>query len=321
MEEINILTSCDSRLAEHIFTQLKNISDNLVPLYEVHFWLFHYRIEKADIDGLTSYADFLGIKFHEVFVSDHEDYKVLSKGTNDSFPIECYFYFLAHKYLPESMDRALYIDAGDVIFDGDINEYYFAPFEGNFLIASMAHSLQKALYTFDDLSRKEAELNIVHEYVNSGSLMLNLQLMRLWDINMKFYERIVDYLIALGYSYTADGIDTPIYYYFDQGLLAASHVGHIKFWDYAKYGYNGLRFPYNFKPKTFEFNRKRFNIPADGEMGLVYVPKIIHLCGIKPWTVSPEEYLKLLPISKKYLDMFWEAEREVSLWRKNLGRK
>jgi lipopolysaccharide biosynthesis glycosyltransferase len=196
MPEINIITSSDSGLVKHIFTQLKNISENLTAKYTVHFWLFHYRIEKADIAALKTYGAHLGIVFHEIYVSDYKDYEYLAKGGNKKFPVEGYFYFCAHKYLPENIERALYIDAGDIIFDGDIKEYYFAPFEGNFIITTLAFMSQKELYTLDDINIPQKAADITGEYINSGSIMLNLSLMRIWNIDLSFYRNVVDCILG-----------------------------------------------------------------------------------------------------------------------------
>ncbi|MDR0987634.1 MAG: hypothetical protein LBL98_08095 [Ruminococcus sp.] len=255
MKEINILTSTDNNLVPHLFTQLRNIADNLLPKYNVNFWLFHYRIPKADIEELTAYSEFLGIKFHEVFVYDFEDYKVLTKGTDDRYPYESYFYFCAHRYLPEHIERALYIDAGDIIFSGDIEEFYFAPFEGNFIIASIAVSKRQELYTFDDLSIEDWYIDIVHEYINSGSLVLNLQLMRIFNIDLRFYENVTNFMMSKSFILQTDNPDVQVYYYYDQGLIAAAFVGQIKFFEYEHFGFQPLHMPYNFRPLNIEMQK------------------------------------------------------------------
>jgi lipopolysaccharide biosynthesis glycosyltransferase len=314
VQAINIITSSDSVLVRHIFTQLKNIKDQLVSRYEVHFWLFHYRIEKQDIAALAAYSEHLGIVFHEIFVDDYNEYEILRKGADEQFPLECYFYFLAHKYLPEDIERALYIDAGDIIFDGDISEFYFATFEGNFVIASMAFSSSKKLYNFDDLYDTNSKIAIVSEYVNAGSLMLNLKLMRIYDIRMQFYCNVIDFLISGGMTFSTAYHKSSVYYSYDQGLLAAAFVGHLKFWGYEKYGYSSIFMPYNFRAFILEKNKEHFGIPDGAEVDLGYQPRIIHLLGNKPWNTDKAVYDTLLPISRKYLDMFWEAEREAGEW-------
>jgi lipopolysaccharide biosynthesis glycosyltransferase len=314
VQAINIITSSDSVLVRHIFTQLKNIKDHLVSRYEVHFWLFHCRIEKQDIAALAAYSEHLGVNFHEVFVFDDENYECLKKGADEKFPVECYFYFLAHKYLPEDIERALYIDAGDIIFDGDISEFYFATFEGNFVIASMAFSSRNKLYSFEDLTIPEIAGVVNSEYINSGVLVINLKFMRLCNIDLGFYKNINNYILKNCPAFISPFYKNPIYFTNDQGLFAAAFVGHIKFWEYEKYGYQELHMPYNFRPFVFEQSKAELGIPDGANLDLVYEPHIIHLLGNKPWNTDKAVYDTLLPISRKYLDMFWEAEREAGEW-------
>jgi lipopolysaccharide biosynthesis glycosyltransferase len=314
MEEINILTSCDNRLTKHIFTQLKNFSLNLLPKYEVHLWLFHYQISREDIDMLKRYADFLGISFHEVYVFDYEDYEILRKGGRDIYPVEGYLYLLAHKYLPENIDRAVYLDAGDIILDGDIGEFYFAPFDGNFIIATIGTSKQKELYNFDDLKNRDSAEDIVFENFNAGVLLLNLELMRVYNIDMSFYVNVMNRLLENGFSYYTEGYPEPIYYMDDQGLIAAAFVGRTKFWGYEEHGWQQLHKPYNFTPFTFEFNRERLNIPDNADLRFPYEPRIIHFWRCKPWGPDLEKYDSYLNITQKYFDIFLKAESAAQAW-------
>jgi lipopolysaccharide biosynthesis glycosyltransferase len=282
MQEVNIITSSDAGLVSHLFTQMKNISFYLGAKYDVHIWFFHYRVEKSDIEALTKYSDFLKIHFHEIYVDDYEKYDYFNKGADEKFPIEAYFYFLAHKYLPESVDRALMIDAGDIIFDGDIGEFYFEPFEDKFLITSMAFSNQREQFTAEDLKDPEKERIIVIEYINSGAMMLNLEKMRQEKISFEYYNKILDFLMQNHKPFKTQFYKDPIYYAYDQGLFAAAFVGKIKFWGYDEIGYNSFFMPYNFRPFVIETEKERLGIPERGYFDPGYKPYIIHLLGNKP---------------------------------------
>jgi lipopolysaccharide biosynthesis glycosyltransferase len=314
VKEINILTSTDNNYVKHLFTQLRSIADNLTKKYDVNFWLFHYRIPKADIEELTAYSEFLGIKFHEVYVDDYEKYEMLNKGADNQFPIEVYFYFCAHRYLPETIERALYIDAGDIIFDGDIEEFYFSPFEGNFMIASIAISKRNELYNFDDLFDADCYRDIVREYINSGSLVLNLTLMRIFHIDLRFYENVIDLILENGVVYITGPNGELFYYTYDQGLLAAAFVGRIKFFDYEHFRLEKLHMPYNFRLYLIEHCKNQIKYSEDGTFPLPYTPRIIHFMRDKPWKTTVDTYRTFLPITRKYYDMFWKAESEARSW-------
>jgi hypothetical protein len=235
------------------------------------------------------------------------------------FPTEAYFYFLAHKYLPESIDRVLAIDAGDIIIDGDIGEFYFAPFEGNYIITSMAFSRQNELYTKEDLKNPQKEISIITEYINSGAIMLNLEKMRQNEISFDYYNNIVDYIILNHKPFTSPFFPKPIYYTYDQGLFAASFVGEIKFWGYELFGYNALYMPYNFRPFVFETEKKRLGINERGAFDPGYKPYIIHLLGNKPWATDNAKFDTLLPISRKYINLFRQFEKAAKRDLEALG--
>lgn len=309
MKEIHIVSSSDNGLVPHIFTQLKNISVNFAGKHIVHYWLFHYRIDNKSIDALAAYADFLNIKFHEVFLENYKDYEVLQKGTDGKFPIEAYFYYEAHKHLPPNVDRALMIDAGDVIFDGNIDEFYFAPFEGNFIHTSMAFMSSECLFNWDYLKNPNAAKLIQGEYINSGVIMLNFELMRIFNIDLRFYENVADYLMENCEKFTTSFYPTPIYYSYDQGLFASAFVGKIKFFDYDKYGYVTIHMPYNFRPFVLDRLRDQLDLAKDGTIDLPYTPRIIHLLGDKPWNTDDEKLKTILPISRKYIKLFREYEK------------
>jgi lipopolysaccharide biosynthesis glycosyltransferase len=303
------MTSSNGRLAERIFPQLKSINTNLMPKYEIHFYLFHYRIDKAVIARLAAYAEFLNIRFEEIIVYDVSDYEKLCDIIETYWPPEAFFYFWAHKYLPETVDRLLMIDAGDVIFYGDIGEFYFAPFDDNFVISSMAVSTQLTLYTRKDLSNPYLGPYITNEYINSGSLVLNIAKMRECNVGFSFYKKIAEYVMAVVPEYSWSGNNKLMHCNGDQGLFAAAHLEKIKFWGYEEYGYEAFFMPYNFRPFVLEWNKKKLGIPDGANIDIGYEPHIIHLIGNKPWTTDKEKYDTLLPVSRIYIDMYRETER------------
>lgn len=103
---------------------------------EVHFYLFHSRIEKEKIALLEKFClSSKVIQFHEIVVPYADAYVQLAKR-GGGWCGEAYYSFCAHELLPEDVDRIMYLDAGDVIISGDITEYYETEFEGRSLIAT-----------------------------------------------------------------------------------------------------------------------------------------------------------------------------------------
>jgi hypothetical protein len=312
------MTSSDENLVKYAYTQLKSINLNLIPQYEIHFYFFHYRVSKAEIARLAAYSEFLKIHFHEIYVADFEDYQKLCDIIKTEWPPEAFFYFWAYKYLPETVDRLLMIDAGDVFFDGDIGEFYFAPFDDNFLIASMAFSTQLTTYKREDLGNPLIGPHITNEYINSGSMVLNIAAFRYADLCFPFYKKIAEYIMEVVPDYSRGEPNKFTKCHGDQGLFGAAFLEKIKFWGYEEYGYEWLYMPYNFRPYVLEFRKEHLGIPDGADIDLGYVPHIIHLLGNKPWTTDKAKYDTLLPVSRKYLDMYWETERAAEEDLKNL---
>jgi hypothetical protein len=77
--------------------------------------------------------------------------------------------------------------------------------------------------------------------------------------------------------------------------------------------------PYNFRAFVFEFSKKNLKIPDGANINPGYEPHIIHLIGNKPWSTEKSLYETLLPVSRKYLDMFWETERAAKEELQTLG--
>jgi lipopolysaccharide biosynthesis glycosyltransferase len=172
-------------------------------------------------------------------------------------------------YLPDDVDRILYIDTGDVIIDGDISPYYFDDFEGNSIIATPLGfkinpvSKEKELYTADDvLTVSNGSL------FNSGSYVLNVEKFRKEGYTVNDYQ----YLIGILKENTKTG---NVLYFGDQGFLASSFVGDVKFYGYPQYK-DPSYMPYNFRTSYWGLFKEN---PG-------YKPVIIHYALMsKPWVV------------------------------------
>lgn len=92
--------------------------------------------------------------------------------TTSRYPREMYYRIFAARYLPESLERVLYLDP-DVIVNGRIDSLYAMPME-NQLFAAASH--------VTGLMQKVNELRLSMDedspYINSGVLLMNLALLR-----------------------------------------------------------------------------------------------------------------------------------------------
>lgn len=270
------MTSCDNNIAKYILPQLASIEKNCKN-YDVHFFLFHNRISPENINMIKVFIkQCTHITFHEVKIQDIAHYENIAE-CGGQWPFEAYFTIRVQDHIPEDVDRILYIDAGDVIFAGDIAPYYFDDFEGKSILATAIAfkenriSGKNEIYTIDDANSLGGR-----SLFNSGSYVINVEKFRTNGYTM------YDYLcLALKLCERAKEKSEPELPYFgDQGLLSTVFAGDIKY-----FGYPQIRdlsyMPYNFRSSYWGLYRSH----------LSYTPVILHYAIIaKPWIMrfSPD---------------------------------
>lgn len=290
----NIMTSCDDALVPYVAIGLTAMAQNLKKA-GIDFYFLHSRVSSKNISMLKDLCGELGnekVCFHEIFVPHAELYSELAKYGN-GWAGEAYYSLCAHLLLPESIDRVLYLDAGDTLVIGDIEPYYHCDFQGKSLVVTGGRYklLEGKLELFDtaDLGDWEEGLpGILRGIFNSGSYMMNLDKMR------KDERTLADYQYLCGKLRELLGKDNHMIYWGDQGLLSAAFVGDVRY-----YGFPQIRnlwyMPYNFCLWYFDQMTKQPD----------YSPAILHFAGtaFKPWNGT-------YPI---FLDKFQNRDRIRSM--------
>lgn len=270
--QINIMTSSDERLMPKIKVQLEAISHNL-PKKEINFYLFHDGKLYEAIDLLHRFSKhFSNINFFDIAVRQADLYDRLSvMGGGQIWGGAAYYSLCAYQYLPLSMDRILYLDAGDTLVIHPIDEFYFADFHGRSLLAvagCFKRLNQKiTLFEKDDLFNSIHVARVLRGLFNSGSYLINLEKFRVAGLTI---EECLQYAEALC---VLVGKEHEVYWG-DQGFLSALFVGDIQFYKYPEIK-NIWYMPYNFCMWYFD----RMVQKAD------YTPCILHYAGtpFKPW--------------------------------------
>ncbi len=302
IKHYNIMTSCDGNLIDYVSIQLytmwKNLKDSIID-----FYLFHRGIDENNIKILETLCNhFQNITFHSVIVTDPEKYDMIASH-GGGWAGEAYFPLCAHQLLPDTINRILYIDAGDVIIYDDISPYYRCDFEDNAIIATSIRYKEKdgQLVTFQEsdlYDRTQGFPSICRGLFNSGSYVLNLKKMRDAKLDLNDYVSFSQQLCELsGQS------DTSHIYWGDQGFLSAAFVGDIKIYNYPAIR-NLWHMPYNFCLWYYD----RVNVMPD------YDPAIIHFAGtIKPWKMKYPVTLKHFSYSAE-LHLFKELKIGQAEW-------
>lgn len=265
------MTSCDENIVKYILPQLVSIDKNLSN-YDVHFYLVHSRISYQNVQMIKKFARTQkNITFHEIKVTKNLSfYESLVENGGGQWPQEAYFALRAQDYLPEDVDRILYIDAGDVIINGDIAPYYFDDFEGKSIIATPVNFKKNPLTNEKELYTNEDILTVArHSLFNSGSYVINVEKLR----NDDSYT-VSDY-IYLSALLSKNAKPGEMAYFGDQGFLAAAFVGDVKFFGYPQHK-DISYMPYNFRTSYWGMFK--------GEP--TYQPVVLHYAIIsKPWVV------------------------------------
>ena len=113
---------------------------------EFDIYILNRDLNKKQIEEIKKRLD--TEKFHI------NDIKIKEEEINDlpvyeqRYPSEIYFRIFAAKYLPNDIDRVLYLDA-DTLVINKLNELYYMDFEGNYLIATT--HIKKVLHKFNEI--------------------------------------------------------------------------------------------------------------------------------------------------------------------------
>lgn len=92
---------------------------------------------------------------------------------SDRYPTEMYHRLFAARYLPQQLERILYLDP-DLVVLHSLRSLYQIDFDGK-LFAAASHIESR---TFRELNRRRLHLSEHAKYLNSGVMMMNLALLR-----------------------------------------------------------------------------------------------------------------------------------------------
>ena len=103
---------------------------------------------------------------------------------SDRYPTEMYYRLFAARYLPQQLERILYLDP-DLVVLHSLRSLYQIDFDGK-LFAAASHIKSR---TFRELNRRRLHLSEHAKYLNSGVMMMNLALLR-----KESPQTIIDYI-------------------------------------------------------------------------------------------------------------------------------
>ena len=247
---MNILVTVDSNYIKPLKVMLKSLFLNNQEESFV-IYLMHSSLNADELDDLRRYIENQGNLLKVIYIDDNyfKDAPTLLHYTK-----EMYYRLLAFKFLPQELDRILYLDP-DIVVINSIGELYDTDIEG-YLYAASYH---------DKIALKEVNkvrLNVydIDAYYNSGVLLMNLTLQRQFIDEKIIYEYVEKNRTKLLMP--------------DQDIMNALYSKQIKSLDEKLYNYD-VRY-YNY-----------YKIKNGGVCDMDYIFRntvILHFCGKKkPW--------------------------------------
>lgn len=263
---MNILTAINKKYLPYFAALIRSFADNNPGEHTVYI-----ATKEVTKEDLNAYGELLpkNVTFCPVGFCDD----ILEGApTEKRWPKEIYYRIFAAGYLPESVDRVLYLDS-DIIVKGDISEFYNTDFEDNFFVATTnVHSRFLKWFVRVKNGAKKGTV-----YVNTGVLLMNLDKLR----REQNHDEVIEYIKRRGFFLTLP----------DQDVISTLYGHKVKLADGYVYNLN--------ERKIRGWNRRH---SGEEKMDLARVEKhakIIHYLGRnKPWN---EKYRGIL---KPYYDKY-----------------
>lgn len=253
---MNILVAVNQDYLEQLKVLLYSISKN--NKCKLHVFLMSSRLESTQIQNLKEFVQNQCRGILQTISVDKDflkDAKVLSH-----FSTEMYYRIFASLFLPEDMDRILWLDA-DIVVNGSLEEFYHSDFQGKSMIACTHREKDEKIQTATLDARKRLGLKEKTEYFNSGVILFNLK-----KIRHNFCEEDVLKLIRK-YS--------EVLLYPDQDILNILYEGDTLYADKSVYNY-----------------QIHFDWECSGEQDFIERKvRILHYVGpMKPWIYKSSHF-------------------------------
>lgn len=257
-QKINILVTLDENYVPYMNIMLKSLFESNNDCY-FNVYLLHSSIPDNAVNTTKEIMGNNG----ELHMVKAVDIGLDEAPTTARYPQEIYYRIFAAKYLPDTIDKILYLDP-DLIVNGSLKELYNINLE-NYYFAAASHT--------GPLLRKFNEIRLDMDddapYINSGVMLMNLKRLREEQNYNDVFEFIEKRKMLLMLP--------------DQDIISALYGSKILALD---------SFKYNMTERLY-----RLHAPFEKDLDLDWVRKnsiIIHYCGKnKPWK---DNYLGLLNV-------------------------
>ena len=178
-EKINILVTLDENYIPYLNVMLSSLlHSNPETCFDVY--LLHSSISEGSLKDtkriLNNQGCLIPIKADDLWLDN--------APTTSRYPKEMYFRIFAALYLPQSLDRVLYLDP-DIVVNGSVSKLYNLPMDDYyFAAASHVGGVLRAVNAL------RLDMESDSPYINSGVMLMNLNRLR----NEQKYDVVFDFI-------------------------------------------------------------------------------------------------------------------------------
>lgn len=276
MKKMNILISTDKKYLNPYLVMLTSLFYNNKE-YDFDIYLMIDNVDSQIVDSVEKQCSAFSTDSRTctVYIIPVIENNNFGNYINSHVSRQAYFRLFAAKYLPDNLDRVLWLD-GDITINGQITDLYSQKMDSETIFYGAENELSNIEQKF--YSRVPAAKGCI--YINSGVLLINLAIMR----------KIVD--IKDVENFVVDNKD--ILQYDDQDIINFKYYDKIKYVEKHKY---------NFMPSA-NLSRKNY---TNGELKKqIATSCIIHHAGTmsaKPFRLKYAWRISMLNFYKKYTKM------------------
>ena len=247
-KQINILVTLNENYVPYLNVMLTSLlSSNADCRFDVY--LLHSSIPDKAVESTRKILQQSG----ELHMVKATDIGLSDAPTTARYPQEIYYRIFAAKYLPDCLDRILYLDP-DIIVNGSVKELYDINLD-DYFFAAASHT-GPFLRKFNEI---RLDMDDDAPYINSGVMLMNLKRLREEQNYNDVFEFIEKRKMLLMLP--------------DQDIISSLYGSKILALD---------SFKYNMTERLF-----MLHMPFEKDLDLDWVRKnsiIIHYCGKnKPW--------------------------------------
>ncbi|MDD6275214.1 MAG: glycosyltransferase family 8 protein, partial [Clostridia bacterium] len=182
---MNIVLSSDDNYARHLGQTMVSIMENNTSEEQIVFYILNVGLSEDNINKLQKVSEDYGREIVIVDFSNIESKLKLDNIPVSSFSIEAYSKFFLAEALPESADRAMWID-GDTDVLGSIHDLYYCDM-GDCVAAGVVDQPNFGIEYF----RKDADIKD-GPYFAIGMFVADLQAWRKENMSGKFIDYFVE---------------------------------------------------------------------------------------------------------------------------------